>query len=730
MKVRQHTLPVLQNLLKRDPAAYKEEFEALWKQYLSELEVLRLADANSASRKQDERRLGELATFVSHTCTSYAHAAARFAPELVLLLRERGAALQPDLRLVLAQACVLARSKGLLDPIDMLELAFELIRTVNDKPLRSLLQEYIVSDIRRSFAPAVGGGGVKKVKVKTPLRGAQKVLFRECSSAQTSLAAAKAALDALVLLYRKRVWTDAAAVNAIGRCCVDQRAKLACTAVHFFLGVDQPGVQFDDFDEEGLEQTEGAQRDRVMQVTLRGAEEMNKHSKKTRKRQAAKEKNLKAAKKLSRKKHSLPGGAVPVFPAIDLLEDPHRLCEAVLSRLRAQKDKFEVRLTFMDFISRVACAHKLQLLPFYSYMQRYLVAHQRDVTRLLAIFAQACHDHIPPDELQPIARHIADAFVSERNAPEAMALGINALRELVARVPSLLDEGEMIGFARDLAAYAKHRDKSVVVAARGWINVVRERYPALLKAKDRGKASAGNRHLKPTAFGAADPPTQIEGSDLLAQYEAGVLPEEYDDVKAECHKLRPDGAPDDGEDDWVDVASDEEDDDGWESVASDDDDMESGDDEDVGDDDAMDEADPEADAERAQVAIESTRILSDDDFARIRLLKKRQAELARTKGAKKGSTTNAFASGFLRPDELEAYSVKQKTSVAERKAKIVEGRDSFQHKLHAGGKTNTEKKRTKNFLMLQKKQLQNPKRRRAGAPKEQLKRDKNKRRRL
>jgi protein SDA1 len=71
--------------------------------------------------------------------------------------------------------------------------------------------------------------------------------------------------------------------------------------------------------------------------------------------------------------------------------------------------------------------------------------------RLLAIFAQACHEHVPPDELQPISRHIADAFVTERNAPEAMALGINALREIVSRVPSLLEEPEMLGFARDIA---------------------------------------------------------------------------------------------------------------------------------------------------------------------------------------------------------------------------------------------------------------------------------------
>lgn len=42
-------------------------------------------------------------------------------------------------------------------------------------------------------------------------------------------------------------------------------------------------------------------------------------------------------------------------------------------------------------------------------------------------------------------------------------------------------------FIQDLAAYGKHRDKSVVIAARGFINFVRETYPTLLKSRDRGK---------------------------------------------------------------------------------------------------------------------------------------------------------------------------------------------------------------------------------------------------
>lgn len=45
----------------------------------------------------------------------------------------------------------------------------------------------------------------------------------------------------------------------------------------------------------------------------------------------------------------------------------------------------------------------------------------------------------------------------------------------------------VVAVFQDLAAYSKHKDKSVVVAARSFINFIREVYPSLLKTRDRGK---------------------------------------------------------------------------------------------------------------------------------------------------------------------------------------------------------------------------------------------------
>ena len=310
----------------------------------------------------------------------------------------------------------------------------------------------------------------------------------------------------------------------------------------------------------------------------------------------------------------------------------------------------------------------------------------------------------------------------------------------------------------------------ICTQARGWINVVREHYPALLHKKDRGRAHAASTR-EPAKYGAATAATAVEGEELLRAYERGDLPEDFDDAVRECDGVgegvkEDDGAgwvdvDDDGAEDGAEEAGDEEvvdeddeeeeagedddddddDDDeegGWEEASDDDDDGEDGDE---GWQDASDDGEaapaakkvrfdaPETAAEAAAAAAPPPghRIFSDDDFARIRLLKARAAEL-RAAGGRAG----ASGQGFLQSNDILPDAVKRKTSVEERKAQNVLDREQYQLKTHAGGKTNTEKRRTKNYLMVQKKKARTNglKKRTRGAPKEQLKRDKRKRRRL
>ena len=53
--------------------------------------------------------------------------------------------------------------------------------------------------------------------------------------------------------------------------------------------------------------------------------------------------------------------------------------------------------------------------------------------RLLQFSAQAAHDMVPPDSIEPVLKAVINNFVTERNSAEVMAVGLNAVRELCAR---------------------------------------------------------------------------------------------------------------------------------------------------------------------------------------------------------------------------------------------------------------------------------------------------------
>ena len=124
------------------------------------------------------------------------------------------------------------------------------------------------------------------------------------------------------------------------------------------------------------------------------------------------------------------------------------------------------------------------------------------MTRLLAAAATACHELVPPDAL-------ANQFIHDRARPEIAAVGLNAVREICARCPLVMDEDLL----QDLAQYKKARDKPVSNAARGLIALFREIAPGLLEKKDRGKGADMSRSLK--EFGEGEVTDRIDGIDLL-----------------------------------------------------------------------------------------------------------------------------------------------------------------------------------------------------------------------
>jgi protein SDA1 len=434
-------LPQLQNLIKRDPASYKDEFTMQKRHFESELEIFKLRPT------KESERFTELVTFMSHVAVCYKEECENLAPSVMELLETHANILHTDVRAKLLQACIMLRNKGMIDPLNLIRLAFKLF-SVNDKTLRSSLVEYVFNDIKT----------INQQKQNDKLnRSIQAFLFSIVED-DTTITARKT-VEILCELYRRKVWTDARTVNMLGKACLSQSTRVCVAAINFFLGIETK-MHEDEEEEKTVE---------------KGPQEVDyhAHSKKTKKRQRQTQKQIERNAKQRRDNQKDNTVAQPLFPAIQMLHDPQTLAEKLFKKIRQSGERFEVKLLMMNFTSRLIGCHKLLLLSFYSYLQRYLTSHQQDVTQILAYLIQACHELVPPEDLVPIVKAIAHNFITERCTNEAITVGINAVREIIVRAPSLLREPGMDDFVQDLVMYGKKAHKSVMIAAHGMVNLVR-----------------------------------------------------------------------------------------------------------------------------------------------------------------------------------------------------------------------------------------------------------------
>ena len=112
---------------------------------------------------------------------------------------------------------------------------------------------------------------------------------------------------------------------------------------------------------------------------------------------------------------------------------------------------------------------------------KYLTHHQLRAPSILAALAQSVHDLTPPDALTPVVRKLAHEFVHPGVGAEVVAAGLNSIREVCRRQPWAMEE-DLLG---DLIEYRKSRDKAVVAAARGLLQLFREVNPGMLKRRER-----------------------------------------------------------------------------------------------------------------------------------------------------------------------------------------------------------------------------------------------------
>ncbi|KAK4877569.1 hypothetical protein RN001_010075 [Aquatica leii] len=630
-------LPQLQNLIKRDPASYHEEFLQQYRHFQNSLDVFQLAP------QQPNKTVDDLVMFLAQVSHCYTQELLTFPQQLIDLLQKHNMLLDNSMRMTFCRALILLRNKNLLAPTDLLELFFKLLKC-EDKALRSFLETHIISDIKNLNSKHKNG------KLNATLQNFMFTMLRDPSTR-----AAKMSLDIMIELYKKNVWNDAKTVNIIATGCFSKLTKVMVGSLKFFLGKDPDEKESGDSDSDN----EINPRDVIM---------ANRYNKKTRKR----EKHLTKVKKLAAKAHKKKTKPPAFnFSAIHLLHDPQGMAEKLFKQLETTTKRFEVKLMTLDVISRLIGLHNLFLLNYYPYLQRFMQPHQREVTRILQFVAQASHELVPPDAIEPLLKTIANNFITERNTSDVMAIGLNAVREICSRCPLAMSED----LIRDLVEYKTYRERSVMMAARSLMHLFRNVRPELLHKKDRGRPTEAMQEYTAKEYAQMDAKDYISGAEVL-------LKEDKEDVEIDSES----GSDDD---EWVDIPqSDEE-------LIND-------------KSDNNEKIDIQTKKELAKkVTLE--RILTDEDFKRIELanIQKQVDPFKKGQKRKLEETDVGEKSELVQLGDIENIYKKRKHDKEARVESVRRGqadREKFGYKdgrvnIHCS-KTNREKKKTKNYQMI------------------------------
>ncbi|KAJ2945950.1 hypothetical protein O0L34_g4867 [Tuta absoluta] len=698
-----NNLTQLQNLIKRDPESYKEEFYQQLAHFDTTLEIFNL------NPTQYNKKLDEQAMFLAQVAQCYLNEMKTFPQKIVDVLKTHNTILHNEMRLALCKCLILLRNKNFITPFDLLELFFTLLKC-QDKNLREFLKTHIITDIKNMNSKH------KDMKFNTTLQNFMFSMLRDSNAK-----AAKLSLDILGELYHKNIWNDHKTVNIIADIgCFSKITKVMVASLKFFLGRDEEEKKDDSDSEE--------------EVDPRDTMVANKFNKKTRKRDKMVDKVKKVAKKIKKRKEKAP---IFNFSALHLINNPQGFAEKLFKQIESSNERFEVKLMTLDVISRLIGLHNLFLFNYYPFIARLLMPHQREVTRILQFAAQSAHELVPPEIIEPVMKAIANNFITERNSTDVMAVGLNAVREICARCPLAITEDLL----RDLVQYKNYKEKSVMMAARSLIQLYRQSMPDLLHKKDRGRPTEASLELKTKKYGEQEIINYIPGSEVLLEKEVIMKKDENTKNK----KGKKSKKNDDSDDEWVDVASsdseinisdseDEEDNDQDIEEDSEEDEAEDVDDEEqiTDEDKVTNENDPKdqehkeintpnrkilkakknksADKEeKVKIAreIAMEKIFTDEDFKRIEAAQIKK----HVSGVKRKSTVlddEEDENGELvKLSDIENIHKKRKHDKNARLESVMKGReerDKFGYKdrrknIHCS-KTNREKRKTKNYQMI------------------------------
>lgn len=685
----------LQFKVRSDPKSYQDEFDRQYTAYLATKEVF--LDNPASATKDVAQDFHDKVDFIAHVAECFKAETATFPDDLKEILSEHHAVLDPDVREKLVGSLVLLRRKDLISSEYLLTTLFPILVSTPSKSLRALLYQKIVSDLRNSNSKSTNH------PLNRTIQNVLSIIITSDRSSSKGIWAVRLTRE----MWRRQIWTDAKPVEVMKEACLSENEKVIVGGTRFFLGGDKEREEMED---------DSSDEEAVDLKKMQHQHGINKKSKKHAKQYKAAVHKVKKQERKKNQPHPLN------FSALHLLHDPQGFAEQLFQRhLSNNKSKLvlENKLLVLQLVTRLVGLHKLTVISLYSWFIKFLTPRQQSVTSFLASLAQATHNLVPPDALEPLVLKIANEFVSEAAAAEVAAAGLNAIREICVRQPLAMTETLL----QDLVQYRKSKDKGVMMAAKGLLSLYREVGADMLKKRDRGKnATMGIRsgELQFHKFGEQEA-GGIEGLELLEKWK------EEEKKRKRAEKGLPEDADkdenpeeDDGfnSEDWEVESVDSSDSGGWIAVSSEDEDDEPAAKRQRK---ASSEAPGLVDPEKENVENEiqrisklaTTTILTPADLAKLQELRLEanvdKAMGNRSKHARELAARHA--DDPLTAEQIELPAKLRKSTKEERLALAKEGKpDREEHKStqairkskkEAEGKStsNKEKARKKNFLM-------------------------------
>eukprot|EP00919_Chromeraceae_sp_WS-2016_P039773 GHVR01094767.1.p1 GENE.GHVR01094767.1~~GHVR01094767.1.p1 ORF type:complete len:299 (+),score=73.93 GHVR01094767.1:286-1182(+) len=218
------SLASLQNKIKKDPEAYRHEFEMQFKHFQSTLELFKLKPQKPA------KEFAEQVSFLSHTTPYYQSTTTPVGTEyaeciMSLLQTHSVSVLNNKTRDVLVKALLLLRNRLQVTILRVLPVLFSLFK-LEDKSLRLLIVKHIINDIINI--------NIKNKDIN--MHNQLKNFIFDNGVRNSDLSLSRRSIGILVELYRKRVWTDDNTVNKIASATLSPDQKMSATAANFVLG--------------------------------------------------------------------------------------------------------------------------------------------------------------------------------------------------------------------------------------------------------------------------------------------------------------------------------------------------------------------------------------------------------------------------------------------------------------------------------------------------------------